>query len=227
MLENRDIKEASQIAERDRAVMLREAHMRFIMHLEAGGGSPHTMRSYGCDLRALVRFLGEERKMHNVTANDLSLFLTSDDARIGATGKLKSPGAVNRLRAVLRSFFGWLYKTGQIGANPACCLRVNVYKPPATRILGNFQNPVCAAADNNNLNIRGQGAFQILGIQAVSFVSPPVCFHSAGSDYDISSVGSAINHHPAELVRLYIRDPFAHSFHRYGDVKGSENNATK
>ena len=45
-------------------------------------------------------------------------------ARNGHKGQRRAPVALNRLRATLRSFFGWLRDTGQIRANPATRVRI-------------------------------------------------------------------------------------------------------
>jgi len=104
-------------------------------HLKAQECSVHTVRSYTCDLRALGRCVGQKTGVASISANALNRFLTSKHARIGPSEKPRSPAALNRLRAVLRSFFGWLHRTGQIQRNPACCLRVHVYRPPAPALL--------------------------------------------------------------------------------------------
>lgn len=103
---------------------------RFVQHLEANGCSVHTVRSYRSDLRSLQRFYdGSRTPVDRITAANLSEFLTSPSALVGPMGTVRSPGAVNRLRAVLRSFFRWLHDTGQIRSNPACALRVRSLRP--------------------------------------------------------------------------------------------------
>jgi integrase/recombinase XerC len=103
---------------------------RFVQHLEGNGCSMHTVRSYRCDLRSLQRFNGSSRTpVGRITPAGLAQFLTSPHARVGPTGIVRSPGALNRLRAVLRSFFRWLHETGQIRSNPAGALRVRSLRP--------------------------------------------------------------------------------------------------
>jgi len=102
----------------------------FLQQLEANGCSVHTVRSYRSDLRSLQRFYGSNRTpLNRIAPAHLSEFLTSPCALVGPTGRLRSPGALNRLRAVLRSFFRWLHETRQIGSNPACALRVRSLRP--------------------------------------------------------------------------------------------------
>jgi len=102
----------------------------FLQHLEANGCSVHTVRSYRSDLRSLQRFCGNGRaRVARMTPTGLAEFLTSPHARIGPTGVVRSASALNRLRAVLRSFFRWLHETGQVRSNPACALRVRSLRP--------------------------------------------------------------------------------------------------
>ena len=79
---------------------LRNALRRFIRYLQAQGCSPHTLRSYHCDLRKLVTFKGGSVPVHRISPHDLNRFLTSDLARLSDKGSPKSPGAVNHMRAV-------------------------------------------------------------------------------------------------------------------------------
>ncbi len=86
-----------------------KATSEFLAHLEANGCSVHTVRSYRCDLGKLERFLaGKVRAVGRVQAGDLTRFLNRQAEAIGPGGRKPSQGAQNRLRAVLRSFFGWL-----------------------------------------------------------------------------------------------------------------------
>ncbi len=102
----------------------------FLQYLEGNGCSVHTVRSYLSDLRSLLCFYGGNRTpVDRIAPAHLSKFLTSPCALVGPTGRPRSPGALNRLRAVLRSFFRWLHETGHIRSNPACALRVRSLRP--------------------------------------------------------------------------------------------------
>jgi len=116
-------------------MILRNVLSRFTRHLQAQGCSIHTVRSYACDLRKLGQFLGGNVPVSRIRPDDLSRFLTSNKALLSDDGTPKSPGAVNRMRAVLRSFFRWLVETGQLRTNAASTLRVRVYRPPVPRML--------------------------------------------------------------------------------------------
>ena len=109
----------------------------FLDYLEANDYSPHTVRSYGRDLRDLLVFCRErhQRSIKAVTANHISAFLNSGHAQNGFWGQRRSPVALNRLRATLRSFFGWLRDTGQIHANPAARVRIRSLPQRPPRVL--------------------------------------------------------------------------------------------
>ena len=113
-----------------------QAIRRFERSLKANGYSHHTIRAYRCDLEGLVRFCDERRlRLQCLDANHISSFLTSPHALNGPTGRQRAPGAVNRVRASLRAFFGWLCDTGQIRANPAASLRVRSLPQRLPRVL--------------------------------------------------------------------------------------------
>ena len=114
---------------------LHAATRRFLRHLEANGCSRHTVRSYACDLRGLAQYSGARKSVKAITAHDLTRVLTSDEARLTKSGLPKGPGAMNRMRSVLRSFFRWLIETGQVSRNPAATLRTNAYKKPVPKTL--------------------------------------------------------------------------------------------
>jgi len=65
----------------------------------------------------------------------LDRFLTSQEALFTAAGHPRGPGAMGRMRAVLRSFFRWLASTGRIRFNPAASLRAGRYSPPLPHTL--------------------------------------------------------------------------------------------
>ena len=104
----------------------------FSDHLRGNGYSRHTIRAYCCDLKGLERFCGESRLgLRDVRASHLVEFLNSRHTQLGPTGHTRAPGAINRVRASLRSFFAWLCDTGEISANPAAALRA---KPPYPKL---------------------------------------------------------------------------------------------
>ena len=115
---------------------LKQAIGGFERHLEANGYSWHTRRAYRCDLEGLLSFFeGKNPGVRKISARHIADFLNSRHALLGPTGHRRAPGAINRVRASLRSFFGWLCDTGQMGANPAAALRPRPPYPEVPRIL--------------------------------------------------------------------------------------------
>ena len=114
-----------------------EAVKSFLDYLEANDYSPHTVRSYHRDLRDLLAFCREKRlrSTQRLTVNHISAFLNSNYAQNGHRGQRRAPVALNRLRATLRSFFGWLRDTGQIRANPAARVRIRSLPQRPPRVL--------------------------------------------------------------------------------------------
>lgn len=113
-----------------------EGAERFLEHLQANGCSPHTVRSYRCDLGRLRDYLdGGQASVSALRPETLATFLNSPFARTGPTGKVRGPGAVNRERIVLRSFGRWLWQAGHLRSNPAAGLRARALPQSPPRVL--------------------------------------------------------------------------------------------
>jgi integrase/recombinase XerC len=131
---------------RTSSLTLHDARQRFIRHLQAQSCSPHTVRSYDCDLRKLERFANRATRIAHIGPDDLNAFLTSDDALVGPHGERVAAGTVNRVRAVLRSFFGWLVEAGHLKRSPATTLRVRNLRRPAPDVLAQADQERLVAA---------------------------------------------------------------------------------
>lgn len=79
--------------------------------------SPHTLRAYRSDVHALLSFADERGVSDPVRIDTLLLreYLASLDRPSRAT--------LARKQAAMRSFFGWMAKTGRTSASPAAALR--------------------------------------------------------------------------------------------------------
>jgi integrase/recombinase XerC len=172
---------------------LHDAIARFARHLQANSCSVHTVRSYACDLRSLERFLEGGMPVKRITVHALNAFLTSNDAKMSVSGKPKGQGAINRLRAVLRSFFRWLFEAGQIQTNPAATLRVRSYRQPTPKMLADADRKklldgMCASADP--FALRDQTIVELMlgtGIRLAEAVSLDV------GDIDLAAGAITIN----------------------------------
>ncbi len=119
---------------------LDEAIRDFRTHLLANGCSRHTIRAYLCDLDGLHRFYENNgARVEDITPADLARFMASRHALVGPTGRTRGPGAVNRVRAALKSFFRWLADTRQLGANPAAALRVRAVRPAPPEVINRHE----------------------------------------------------------------------------------------
>ena len=72
---------------RTSSITLSEARRRFIRHVQAQSCSPHTIRSYDCDLRKLERFANRATRIAHIGPDDVSVFLTSNEALLGPRGE--------------------------------------------------------------------------------------------------------------------------------------------
>ncbi len=81
------------------------------------GASEHTLDSYGRDLRQFVRHLGEERALADISATDISSFVSSFSQENHAVNT-----TLARKISTLRQFFKF------------CCLELNLNESPARDI---------------------------------------------------------------------------------------------
>jgi integrase/recombinase XerC len=150
---------------RTSSLTLHDARQRFIRHLEAQSCSPHTIRSYDCDLRKLERFANRATRIAGIGPDDLNAFLTSDHALVGPRGERVAPGTVNRVRAVLRSFFGWLVEAGHLERSPATTLRVRNLRRPAPDVLAEADQEKLVAAmkdSDDDLALRDRALVELM-----------------------------------------------------------------
>ena len=197
---------------------LRQAVERFDAHLQAGGCSRHTRRACACDLTGLARFCKKRRLgLKAVECHHLAEFLNSPYAQFGPTGRQRAPGAINRVRASLRSFFRWLCDTGQIRANPAAALKSRPPRPRPPQVLRRDQERrllQVLQGSEDPLALRDRAMVQTLLGTGVR-VGELVGLNLADLDLEaqlatVRTKGSEVQmrhlkRHLAELLRRYLR----------------------
>ena len=94
--------------------------------------SSHTAKSFTSDIRLLIRFLGPEKRIEEVSTQDLQEFLYWLKER---KGQPQSPKTLSRRVTALKNFFGWLNQKGIISENPAARLIYKRATPPLPEIL--------------------------------------------------------------------------------------------
>ena len=102
---------------------LTEAVAAFAVHLQANGKSPRTIDGYYRDLALLVTFAGDV-EIETLTPDLLARFVVSDPVRLGRDGRPKATVTVNRVKAALKSFGGFLVGTGLLPADPARAIEI-------------------------------------------------------------------------------------------------------
>jgi len=102
---------------------LSEAIAAFAVHLQANGKSPRTIDGYRRDLAMLVSFAGDA-EVETLTPDLLARFVVSDPVRLGRDQKPKAVVTVNRVKAALKSFGGFLVGTGVTQADPARTIEI-------------------------------------------------------------------------------------------------------
>ena len=90
---------------------LSEAIEGFAVSLRANRRSPATIAAYRRDLDALVRHVGD-REVGDLTRGGVHAFVASDAVQMTLDGRPRADLSINRLKAALRSFGGWLVDSG-------------------------------------------------------------------------------------------------------------------
>lgn len=96
----------------------------FTERLRADGRSPHTVTCYVRDLQRIAAAIGP------VTISDLSpavldSALVDTHITLQADGSPRAQSTINRLRASLKSFTGWLVDSGQLSEDPARSIKTS------------------------------------------------------------------------------------------------------
>ncbi len=114
---------------------LAQAIHDFETYLKADSRSPHTIRSYLHDLQLLQGWLGGDPHVVNIQPAHLHGFLASDLVLKKSDGSPRTKGSVNKIKTVLKAFFGWLETSGVIPANPTANIRIKYYQRALPDIL--------------------------------------------------------------------------------------------
>jgi integrase/recombinase XerC len=137
----------------------------FERHLRAERGrSAHTVRAYGRDVAVFLAAVGvqDDDALAGVTLQDLRAWLGVLSRR-GA-----SRATIARTSASLRTFFGWLERTGRIPADPSLRLSAPSRHRTLPPVLGQrsaaalLEVAALAADDDDPLHLRDRAALELL-----------------------------------------------------------------
>ena len=95
----------------ENAMTLSEAIAQFHTQLLADSRSPNTIGSYLNDVGMLTDWLAGDPTVDSITAAQLAEFVASDTVQLKRDGTAKATGSVNKVKASLRAFFGYLVYT--------------------------------------------------------------------------------------------------------------------
>lgn len=101
---------------------LQQSLQAFAVRLRAQSRSEHTVSSYSRDLRLFVRVVANEypdASLPDITPAMLDAVLTDPSVTHSPDGSRRSPATMHRLKASVRSFFGWATESGLTESNPA------------------------------------------------------------------------------------------------------------
>jgi integrase/recombinase XerC len=114
---------------------LSQAITNFDTYLRADSRSSHTIRSYIHDLLTFQGWLGGDPHVASIQPTHLHEFLASNLVLKKPDGSPRTKGSINKIKTVLKAFFGWLETSGVIPANPASSIRIKYYQRALPDIL--------------------------------------------------------------------------------------------
>jgi integrase/recombinase XerC len=118
---------------------LNQAITNFDTYLRADSRSPHTIRSYIHDLLTFQRWLGGDPHVASIQPTHLHGFLASNLVLRKPDGSPRTKGSINKIKTVLKAFFGWLEREGRIPSNPASGIRIKYYQRASPDILTDIE----------------------------------------------------------------------------------------
>ncbi len=95
-------------------VTLKNAAPEYLEHLKAIGRNERTVRTYGNQLRIMMGFFGEERKLGALRPADVGRFLKSDHLLKTPKGKKRAEPTVKQIVRVLRMLLEWAQAQGVV-----------------------------------------------------------------------------------------------------------------
>jgi len=101
-----------------KAFTLADTAPKFLENLLAAGKQERTVRIYGTQLGAAVRFFGEAKTLKALRPADVGRFLKSDAVLKKPSGKERAQPTVDQIVRCLRMLLEWAVAQGHIEAVP-------------------------------------------------------------------------------------------------------------
>ena len=101
-----------------KALTLTDAAPQFLEGLLAAGKQERTVRIYGTQLRAAIRFFGETKTLKALRPADVGRFLKSDALLKKSNGKERAKPTIDQIVRCLRMLLEWAVQNGHVDAVP-------------------------------------------------------------------------------------------------------------
>ena len=101
-----------------KALTLTDAAPQFLEGLLAAGKQERTVRIYGTQLRAAIRFFGETKTLKALRPADVGRFLKSDALLKKLNDKERAKPTIDQIVRCLRMLLEWGVENGHIDAVP-------------------------------------------------------------------------------------------------------------
>lgn len=150
------------------------------------GFSDNTIKAFRNDLKIVIGYLGPERRLLQVTTQDLVEFL---DWLQHGRGKPCSAKTLARRITTVKVFFGWLHGIGILGTDPAEPVAQQPARPPLPEILRDDEaNRVLRAAQDMLWNRQKSDArpFLLVSLLLQTGMKKAECARVLLSDIDVS-----------------------------------------
>lgn len=179
---------------------LQDALDAFVLQLEADGRSPHTIGNYRRHVGLFVRWLDEGDEIEAIMPQTLAKFLTSDVARVGADGTVRSASTVNAVRTSLRVAFGWWHAAGLIPSNPARLVRRAICSPPPPKGMTASETERLLATIAKESTPEAKRDFVLFGLMAATGVRLSSAISVMIEDVDLNRAEILLRHAKRDRV---------------------------
>jgi integrase/recombinase XerD len=155
----------------------------FLRHCQLRGFSPRTIRTYGNDLRAFVKWVVQQglSDTQELTAPllesyQMHILLRRSQAKIYSQPRTLTAQTRNRILAQLRTFFRYLKKSGKLSHNPTADLeraREPQKLPKAVLTVPEVERLLAAVSTDSARGLRDLAALEVLygtGIRSQEFL---------------------------------------------------------
>lgn len=199
------------IAPTEDSLPLQEALASYLTTVTVTGLAPASLRYYRYILRRFVRTIGPERCIRAIRGDEISAYLAEYKDRC-------KPGSIVVYGRIIKGFFNWLVKRGDVRANPMVAIKLRLPPPNPVppysdgeihRLLGAAATPMERVIITLLLDT-GMRASELCNLTWADLDLAKGVIKILGKGSKVRHV--ALNHRPREALTAYVEQA-----HHYGE----------